>query len=229
MVVRLSTRSVPALHHGDKLSRNEFERRYNAMPKGVKAELIDGVVYMASPVRFEFHSDQHGGLVYWLGRYRRFTPGVLYGPDASLRLDLENEPQPDACLFIDPKCGGQAGFDAEGYLISSPELAGEIAASSVSYDLHAKLDLYRRFKIREYLVWRVHDEIIDWFYLRGTRYMPIPADSEGIRRSRIFPGLWLDGDALIRSDWDALDNVMDKGLASKEHAAFVAKLNRNAK
>lgn len=226
MVIRMPTRLVPPLHQGDKLTRDEFEKRYDAMPKRIKAELINGVVYMASPIRFEFHSEQHGDLLYWLRHYKRFTRGTRCGTDATLRLDLENEPQPDSCLFIDPDRGGQARIDAEGYLTFAPDFAGEVAASSASYDLHEKLALYRRFKVREYLVWRVYDEIIDWFYLRGTKYLPIQEDAEGVRRSRVFPGLWLDGAAMVRGDMDKVIEVLEKGLATKVHAAFVAKLNK---
>jgi hypothetical protein len=111
-------------------------------------------------------------------------------------------------------------------LTFAPDLAGEVAASSVSYDLHEKLVLYRRFKVREYLVWRVYDEIIDWFYLRGGKYHPIQEDAEGIRRSRVFPGLWLDGAAMLSGDMDKVIDVLEKGLAAKEHAAFVAKLKK---
>lgn len=229
MVVRVPTRRVPPLQSGDHLTRDEFERRYDAMPPGIKAELINGVVFMASPIRFDYHSEPDGDLFYWLKHYKRFTPRTRCGTATSLRLDLDNEPQPDSCLFVDPNYGGQARIDTEGYLTFAPDFAGEVAASSASYDLHDKLDLYRRFKVREYMVWRVLDEAIDWFYLRGGRYHSIEQDQDGIQRSRVFPGLWLDSTAMIHGDTDTVIKVLEKGLATKEHAAFVAKLKRQAK
>src|SRR5580658_6611036 len=92
---------VPPLENGDRLTRAEFERRYNAMPEHVRAELVEGVVVMASPVRHNMHGQQHGDLLTWAGMYRVGTPGVLGGADATVRLDLDNEPQPDVYLLID--------------------------------------------------------------------------------------------------------------------------------
>src|SRR5208282_6607351 len=99
--------SIPELENGDRLTREEFERRYEAMPNLKKAELIEGVVYMPSPVRQRRHSRPHLHLCTWLGHYEAGTPGVEGGDNGSIRLDLDNEPQPDAFLFIQPECGGQ--------------------------------------------------------------------------------------------------------------------------
>src|SRR5205807_2900720 len=90
------------LEPGDRLTRPEFERRYDAMPHLKKAELIEGVVYLPSPVRNDAHSSPHFDLITWLGIYRMFTPGVAGGDNGSLRLDLDNEPQPDAFLRLLP-------------------------------------------------------------------------------------------------------------------------------
>jgi len=140
------------LENGDTLTRAEFERRYEAMPYLKKAELIERVVYVPSPVRHSYHGHQHAHLINWLGHYEAHTPGVEVSDNVTVRLDLDNEPQPDALLFIDPACSGHALIDADGYIEGAPELVAEVASSSVSYDLHAKLRVYRRNGVREYIV-----------------------------------------------------------------------------
>jgi Uma2 family endonuclease len=216
------------LEHGDRLSRAEFERRYDAMPNLKKAELIEGVVYMPSPVRLQSHGRPHAHLITWLGVYEAGTPGVQTADNSTARLDLDNEPQPDGVLFIAPERGGQARLSADDYLEAAPELVGEVSASSASYDLHAKLHVYRRNEVREYVVWRVLERAVDWFVLRAGQYERLPPDADGILRSRIFPGLWLDPAALVRTDLAAVLAVLQQGLASPEHAAFVARLQRPA-
>src|SRR5271165_685729 len=103
----VGTDMIPTLNEGDHLTREEFERRYDAMPHLKKAELIEGVVYIPSPVRHRRHSQPHFRLIGWLGTYEGATPGVLGGDNGTVRLDLDNEPQPDAFLLIDPTRGGQ--------------------------------------------------------------------------------------------------------------------------
>jgi Uma2 family endonuclease len=145
---------VPPLQAGDRLSRAEFERRYDATPGLKKAEWIEGIVYVPAPVAHTDHSGPHARLLYWLGSYCAVTPGVDFGDNGSVRLDLDNMPQPDAYLMIDRARGGQAKIDEDGYVAGAPELIAEVAASSVSYDLHQKLHVYRRSGVREYVVWR---------------------------------------------------------------------------
>jgi hypothetical protein len=99
---------IPPLEPGDRLSREEFERRYSAMPGVKKAELIEGVVYMPSPARFNRHSVPHAAVVGLLYNYSVATPGVQLADNGTVRLNAENEPQPDAFLFVEPACGGQA-------------------------------------------------------------------------------------------------------------------------
>jgi Uma2 family endonuclease len=216
--------TILPLEPGDRLTRAEFERRYDSMPRLKKAELIEGVVYMPSPVRYHRHSRPHFRLITWLGVYESATPGVLGGDNGTARLDLDNEPQPDAFLLIDPACGGQARISADDYVELAPEVVGEVAASSASFDLHTKLHVYRRNGVREYLVWRVLDKRFDWFVLRGDQFQPLPADKDGIIRSSVFPGLWLDGPALIRGDMPRVLQVAQQGLASPDHAEFVRQL-----
>ena len=221
----IAPQSVPTLYAGDRLTRAEFERRYLAMPEVKKAELIEGVVYMPSPVSQKRHSGPHFLLVLWLGHYFEATPGVEGGDNATLRLDLENEPQPDALLRIVPALGGQSR-DSGGYIGGAPELIAEVAASSASYDLHDKRRAYQRNGVCEYVVWRVEDAAIDWFVLRNDRYERLELDSEGRYRSQVFPGLWLDPAALVRGDMARHLAVLQQGLASPEHVEFAAKLGR---
>jgi hypothetical protein len=217
---------VPPLENGDRLTRPEFERRYAAMPHVKKAELIEGVVYMPSPVSNE-HAQPHFDLIAWLAFYRAATPGIAGGDNGTVRLDLDNEPQPDAFLRILAEQGGQSCVDEDGYISDAPELVAEVARSSVSIDLHAKLNAYRRNGVREYLVWRVEDQTIDWFVLREGRYEPLAA-IDGLYRSEVLPGLWLDAAALLRGNLSAVFQAVQRGLDSPEHAAFVRRLEEVA-
>ena len=215
---------VPTLENGDRLTRAEFERRYEAMPNLKKAELIEGEVYVGSPVRHRQHSKPHGQLMTWLGTYTASTPGTDLGDNGSIRLDLDNEPQPDVFLMIEHERGGQARIDEDDYVEGAPELVAEIAASSVSYDLGKKLHVYRRNGVREYVVWRVQDRAIDWFVLREGRFDPLAPAEDGLIRSTVFPGLWLDPAALLRGDLATVLAVVQQGLTSPEHADFVVRL-----
>ncbi len=221
--------AIPPLENGDHLTREEFERRYDAMPGLKKAELIEAVVYMPSPVRHGRHSHPHTRLVTWLGTYETDTPGVEAGDNGSIRLDLDNEPQPDAYLFIRPERGGQVRISEDDYVEGAPELIAEIAASSASIDLGKKFDVYRRNNVREYVVWRVLDRRVDWFINRGGRIEPVHSPADGIFRSEVFPGLWLNAAALVRNDRKAVQAALQQGLDSPEHAEFVARLERDRK
>ena len=214
----------PALENGDSLTRAEFERRYEAMPELKKAELIEGQVYVGSPVRYRRHGKPHGQLMGWLAVYVAGTPGVGAGDNASIRLDLDNEPQPDAFLMFEPERDGRARISADDYIEGAPELVAEIAASSVSYELGKKLHVYRRNGVREYIVWRVQDREVDWFVLREGRYEPLAPAADGVLRSTVFPGLWLDPAALLRGDLAAVLAIVQQGLNSPEHADFAARL-----
>jgi Uma2 family endonuclease len=219
-----STQTLP-LESGDKLSREEFERRYMAMPEVKKAELIEGTVYMASPLRIDSHGNPHGRIVIWLGTYEVATPGTLLGDNSTVRLDLDNEPQPDVLLMI--VNGGQSEVSKDGYVEGAPELVIEVAASSASIDMHDKLIAYQRNRVQEYLVWRVYEKAFDWFHLVDGKYEQMPANAEGIICSEVFPGLWLAKDALLRNDFAKVLEVLQQGLASPEHQAFVAGLAEN--
>ena len=218
--------TIPPLENGDRLTRAEFERRYDAMPELKKAELIEGEVYMPSPVRYERHSHPHTRAVAWLANYETDTPGVEAGDNGSIRLDLDNEPQPDVFLIIRPERGGQARISEDDYIEGAPELVAEVASSSASYDLGKKLNAYRRNGVREYIVWRVLDRQVDWLVNREGRFEPMRPAADGILRSTVFPGLWLDPDALVRGEKMTVKAILQQGLNSPEHADFVARLER---
>jgi Uma2 family endonuclease len=216
------------LQNGDRLSAAEFQRRYDAMPVSTKAELVEGIVYMPPPVFEDSHGGPHADVMGWLGCFRAATPGVRSADNTSLRLDLGNLPQPDAYLRILPTHGGKTRTDKAGYIVGAPELIVEVAASSANYDLHAKLAAYQRNGVREYVVWRTYDAAIDWFLLRGGRYQRLRQGKDGIYRSRVLPGLWLNPTALLRGDMATVLSVVQQGAASAEHASFIHRLQKAA-
>jgi Uma2 family endonuclease len=221
-----STRgAVPPLENGDRLTRVEFERRYRAMPESVRAELIEGVVYMSSPVRTKRHGKPHLILGGWLTYYLSKTPGLDdYGDNSTARLDDDNEPQPDLALLLPERLGGLARIDEDDYIVGPPTWVAEVAGSSVSIDLHSKLNAYRRNGVREYLVWRTLDAAVDWFALRDGQFVALPRDERGVIKSEQFPGFWLDTGALVKGDLGGLFRVVDEGTATGEHAEFVRRL-----
>ena len=217
----------PQLKNGDRLTRVEFERRYAGIPlPGI--ELVEGIVYMPSPVRHSHHAQPHGFLIGWVTYYMSKTPYLSLGDNGTVRLDEDNEPQPDVTLLLPAWSGGAARVDEDDYVSGSPELVCEVAASSVSIDLHAKMNAYRRNGVKEYLVWRVEDAAVNWFQLVEGRYEPMQPDERGRLRSKIFPGLSLDVAALLAGDLAKVFAAVDEGIATHEHKAFVAKLNEPA-
>jgi Uma2 family endonuclease len=192
-------RPVPSLENGDHLSAREFLRRYEAMPEVKKAELIQGIVHMASPVRLDLHGKPDALIQGWLCVYAASHPEATHATNVTVRLDSDDVAQPDAVLFLDAVHGGKAAVDESGYLSGAPELVVEIAASSVSRDAREKLVSYRRAGVAEYLLWRVLDEEIDWFLLEEDEYRPIQPE-EGLLRSRVFPGLALPVAAALSGD-----------------------------
>jgi Uma2 family endonuclease len=215
----------PPLTAGDRLARAEFERIYQAHPEVKRAELIEGVVYMPSPVHFTKHSQPHSDIMAWLGVYRAATSGVLVGDNATVRLDFENVVQPDAVLRLDPKHGGHSRVSADDYLEGPPELVVEIAASSAAYDLHDKRRVYARNGVREYLAVQMYEQKVDWFVLREGVYVTSRPDAGHILRSEVFPGLWLNPAAIFSGDLAAMLAVLQQGLASPAHSGFVARLH----
>jgi len=212
----------PALESGDRYSRAEFERRSLARVDLQKVELIEGVVYVASAVRVNSHSLPDGYVHGWLIVYAAQTPGLLFLPNTTVRLDDTNVPQPDALLAFERTPDGKRRTDANDIFAGTPELIVEISASSASYDLHDKKQAYERNGVREYVVVIVEQQRVAWFELIAGRYQE-PSAVEGIHRSRQFPGLWLDVAALFDNDLPRLFATLQRGLATPEHAAFVAR------
>ncbi len=194
---RTILRKPSLLQAGDVLTRTEFERRYAAMPDLKKAELIEGVVYMASPVRADVHGIPHVDLATLLRVYATKHPGLIVADNTTVRLDTLNEPQPDILLMRE---NGQARVDADGYISGAPELIAEIAASSVSYDLHQKKHAYLRAGVLEYLVWLAEENRIVGWQLKNDEFVEIPANAQGVLESPTFPGLVIDCPALIAGD-----------------------------
>jgi Uma2 family endonuclease len=216
-------KELPPLSNGDHLDQKTFHERYEAMPPHIRAELIGGVVYMSSPLKRKH--GRHGlRLSQWLTEYEDETPGTEALKGASNILSPENEPQPDGCLLILPECGGQIWEDEDGYVNGAPEFVGEVSDSTESIDLHGKRRIYEEAGVREYFVAAMRSQEIFWFIRRRGKYKNLLPGSEGIIRSEIFPGLWLDPGAFLRRDHKRVLSVLRRGLASPEHTAFVAKL-----
>ena len=216
---------IPPLKPGDLLTRDEFHRRYEATPHLKKIELIEGVVYMGSPVRHTRHSQPHGLMMGWLAVYNAGTPGTDFGDNATVRLNDDNEIQPDAFLRLESRLGGHSQISEDDYIEGAPELIVEIAASSTDYDLDIKFLVYQHCGVQEYIVWQTEDEQLDWFRLVEGVYVPLQANTAGIIESRAFPGLRLAVDALLARDLATVLVELQKGLDAPEHAAFVDRLS----
>jgi Uma2 family endonuclease len=199
----------------------EFLRRWDAMPELKHAELIDGIVFMASPVLLS-HGDYHLRFGFWLSFYADSTPGCRATVDTTTVLGEKNVPQPDLALRILPEHGGQTQVDG-GYLSGAPELVVEVSGSTSSRDLGIKLNLYRRMGVREYITVLLRPRQVIWRQLVRSRYQELEPDEDGLLRSRVFPGLWLDP----VSAWDlnrSMRPALEQGLQSPDHADFVRKI-----
>jgi Uma2 family endonuclease len=211
------------LENGDRLDQQTFHERYEAMPADVRAELIGGIVYMSSPQK-KPHARTQGSLAWWLGAYEVATPGTQMLVNPTSILGPESEPEPDVSLIIEPQCGGQTREDDKGYVHGPAELNAEVSWTSESIDLHRKKADYEEAGVREYLVVALRLHQVFWFVRRRGRFRPLPPGEDGVLRSKVFPGLWLDAAALLRHDRKRMQAVLRQGLATPEHAAFVEKL-----
>ena len=210
---------LPLLANGDLLHSKEFLRRYDRMPDVKKAELIEGVVYMGSPVSIS-HARPDGLVIMWLATYAARTPGTEALPNTTVILDSQNTVQPDSLLRLLPARNGRTQ-ETEAKLISGPpELVVEIAASSASIDAHKKLAAYQRSGVAEYLLWRVDEGRFDWLHLEDEEYVAAQPDANGLLRSRLFPGLQLPLAALLALDGAKVMTCLEEGLASPAHADF---------
>lgn len=211
---------VLPLANGDRLTRDEFERRWEATPNLKNAELIEGIVYTTFSIPYRQHGKPHGLFGGWIGTYATYTPPLETAMKTSVRLDQHNMPLPDVLLRTNEQHGGQSWITDEGYLEGAPELVAEVSASTSSIDLHDKFNVYRRHGVREYIVWRVLEQAVDWFVLREGQFVRLEMDEHHIYRSEFYPGLWLDMPALLRGNTQTLLATLQQGLASAEHAAF---------
>lgn len=220
---KMATRfpQVPLLENGDHMTQKEFHRRYEECPEDVKAELIGGIVFMASPLR-RSHGFFHPELSVAFCLYKAATPGIELLDNATSILAKENEPQPDLALRILPEWGGQSQNSRDGYVLGASELMAEISHSTRSIDMSLKRVEYKRFGVREYVVLCIEDRELHWFDFRSGRL--IKPNRQGIMRSRVFPGLWIDLQALLNRDTHRIVAVIQQGVASREHAAFVKRL-----
>jgi Uma2 family endonuclease len=221
------TKTVPPLENGDQLGQPTFHARYQAMPEDCRAELIGGVVYMPSPQKLP-HSKAQRLVVRWLDEYAEATPGTEALLNNTQILGPDSEPEPDACLFITPEHGGTVSVDEDDYLHGAPELIVEVSSSTESIDLHGKKRDYQKAGVREYVVLALRTQQVFWFVRQRGKYKEVPLPTDGIFRSRVFPGLWLDAEAVLRNDRQRLLAALEQGLATPEHTAFVAKLAKQA-
>jgi Uma2 family endonuclease len=215
---------IPPLVEGQRLDQPTFHARYEAMPPGTRAELIDGVVHMPSPVGSK-HGEAHVPIIVWLAMYARRTPGTTVLDNATAILGWKSEVQPDAQLRLEPESGGRTRIE-RGFVTGPPELVVEVAHSTRYVDLGPKLDEYERAGVREYVVRTIQPAEVLWHAVVDGRLREVAPDADGLLRSRGFPGLWLDPKAFLSGDLDALLATLDLGLASEEHAAFVLDLER---
>ena len=220
---------VSPLKDGERLTREQFHERYLAMPHIKKAELIEGIVHMPSPVSSGFHGTPHISLSGWVYTYIAHTPYLEGGDDASVFFDGDNEFQPDVHLRIEPEAGGHSWLNEDSYLVGAPELAVEVSGTTKSIDLGKKKQVYQRSGVKEYLVWRVRDDEVDWFGLEKGQFVPLKSDKKGLLKSEFFSGLWLDVPALLANDKLKVLETLHEGLESKEHAEFVASLEEKVK
>ncbi|MEO1520462.1 MAG: Uma2 family endonuclease [Cyanobacteria bacterium J06633_2] len=215
-MVATSKPIIPPLENGDHLTRSEFERRYTAMPNMKCAELIEGVVYMAAALRANSHGNPHALIVAWLGVYHAATRGTYLADNTTIRLDLDNAPQPDALLRLEPEAGGKSYITKDDYIEGAPELIVEIAASSAAYDLHTKLNVYRRNGVQEYVVWQMYENEIVWYQLEAGTYVEIAPGDAGFIYSRVFPGLVLNCSAMKERDLSTVLKTQQNMLIERE-------------
>ncbi len=220
-------RRLPPLENGDHLDQQTFHARYEAMPEGCRAELIGGIVYMPSPQKVP-HSRTQRLAVRWLDEYAEATPGTEAVVNNTQILGPDSEPEPDAALFIAPEYGGLVFLDENDYLHGPPELVLEVSSSTASIDLHRKKLDYQKAGVCEYVVLALRMQQVFWFARRRGKYREVPLPADGIFRSQVFPGLWLDAEGMLGNHRQRVLAALRQGLAAPEHAAFVARQARQA-
>lgn len=214
------------LNNGDNMSQADFHKIYETMPANFRAELIGGIVYVSMPLK-RAHGTNHSRLTTLLDTYKAFTPGIELCDNTTVILGDDDEVQPDLLLRIMPPYGGQSKNSYDGYVQGAPELVAEVASSSRAIDLHLKLDRYAACGVLEYVVVCLWPQKIYWFDLQKSSKVSKAPDENGIFKSSYFPGLWIHGEALLSMDYHKSMEILNQGIASSEHAAFVDKLKRN--
>ncbi len=227
-VAKGPTRYVPPFENGERMDQKTFHALYEQTPKGFRAELISGVVHLPSPVSLR-HSRPNNLIGGWLFTFSAATEGTEVLSDNTAIMSEDSEPQPDQSLIVIPDAGGQTGVNERDYLTGAPELAVEISNSTAHIDLHAKLRDYEQFGVREYLVVLVREREVRWFGRRKDRFTPMKPDADGVLKSKVFPGLWLDAAGVFDRTARRLLATLRLGLASPEHAKFAAKLAKKLK
>ena len=229
---------VPRLRDGDRLSVPEFLRRYAADPVVLSAELIQGVVYInrkrelpngkgieVTPISAEGHAEPDNTIQTVFGTYAAYTPGTRATSAATVLLPGASAAlEPDGTLRVLAERGGKARVGEDGWLHGVPELVAETSFTSGPRDFGPKYTAYESAGVPEYLVWRSAEQEVHWFALRDGAFVPLEPDASGIVRSEAFPGLWLNVTALLAGDTATVLATLQLGLASPEHAAFVARL-----
>jgi Uma2 family endonuclease len=218
-----SEKVLPTLESGDRMNRQEFHAIYEQMREHFKAELIGGVVYVASPLKLR-HGRNHLPIGSLLFAYESNTPGTESGDNTTVILGDDSEPQPDLFLRILPRSGGKTKTTKTDYVFGPPELIVEIAHSSKAIDLYSKREDYLKYGVCEYLVLCVDDQQLRWFDLQANKELAPAAD--GVVRLTSFPGLWIDVAAVFARNFNQLLKVLNEGMATPEHQAFVAKLSK---
>jgi Uma2 family endonuclease len=211
------------LENGDHLTQPVFHQRYQDHPEDRKFELVGGIVYMASPTRGP-HGLYHSELNLVLALYKASAPGVEVADNITVILGPNSEPQPDLLLRLTTECGGQSHYNGEQYLVGPPELVVEIAHSTVAIDMNAKREDYLAAGVQEYLVLCIEEQEIHWWHFPSKR--KLKPGKDGLWKSRVFPGLWVDGPALLRRDSQQLVATLQRGLASTDHVNFAQQLQQ---
>jgi Uma2 family endonuclease len=209
------------LQAGDVLPREEFLRRWENMPRLARAELIGGVVYLPSPLSRK-HGTMENNVAGWVAVYRAATPGTEAGNNMTWLMG-KDAPQPDTSLYVLPECGGRVRMRGE-LLQGAPEFLAEVCLTSAVYDLHQKLELYQEAGVEEYLAVLLHEQEVRWHRLTGGRFEVLAPPADGVYRSAVFPGLWLDAAALLAGDLARVLAVVQTGIPTPEHQAFVEQL-----
>jgi Uma2 family endonuclease len=199
---------TPPLESGDVLDGAEYWRRYCATSDKLKSERINGKVYIMSPLRAVYHGNPHLLLAQWIATFAMHDPTLIGSDNATVRMNADNDPQPDLCLL---RVNGQTRFDDEGYILGAPELIVEVAGSSASYDFREKRDVYEAAGVGEYLVFETIEGRIEWWRADNGRFVDI-SQVDGIYKSVLFPGLWLDAEALRAANALKLIQTLEQGM-----------------